>query len=71
MPWCMTGPSGKMPRTEAWVESLPSFLWAPIPHFFFACLANTLFLAIFFRRLGNFVAGFLGVLFSVMASSPS
>jgi len=28
-------------------------LWAPIPHFFFACLANTLFLAIFFRRFGE------------------
>jgi hypothetical protein len=35
-------------------------------HFFFARFANTLFLTSFFRRLGNFVAGFLGIPLSVM-----
>ena len=39
-------------------------------YFFFACLANTLFLAIFLRRFGNFVAGFLGIRFSVMRRLP-
>lgn len=40
-----------------------------LPHFFFACFAPSLFLAIFFRSFGTFVAGILGVLPSFMGIS--
>jgi hypothetical protein len=46
---------GRQPRLKAFRH----FLSAPIPHFFFACLANTLFLAIFLRKFESFVADFM------------
>jgi hypothetical protein len=39
-------------------------------YFFFTRFANTLFLASFFCRRGNFVAGLLGVLLSFIGLSP-